>query len=157
MLVSQQSADDTLDYIQDIFHYFLINLSSQEKEKVSKYIDNFLRIYQESFNKRKDYLEGLFPTLTNNNWINEKNVPFVKPTFNKEPNVDDANSILSSISSLFESSELMGYFFMWHTSNDADANGAGSVGEKDEISDMAGVLLQLFGYTALVYPSIADS
>ena len=48
----------------------------------------------------------------------------------------------------------MGYFFMWHTSNDADANGAGSVGEKDEISDMAGVLLQLFGYTALVYPSI---
>ena len=154
MLVSQQSADDTLDYIQDVFHYFMSNLSSQEKVEVRKYIDNFLQVYQEGFNKRKDYLEELFPTLTKNNWINEKNVPFVKPTFNKEPNVDDANSILSSISSLFESSELMGYFFMWHTSNDADANGAGSVGEKDEISDMAGVLLQLFGYTALVYPSI---
>lgn len=59
---------------------------------------------------------------------------------------------------MYESDVVAGLFYMWHSERDADVNGGGSVSYKNsKLKDMAAILLQFFGYTALAYPDLRDA
>ena len=157
MLISQQESADALEYIKDVFHQFMIDVSSDTNTNTAEYTQKVLAAYKEGYEKRKAYINNFFPKVKSNSWINSENIPVVKPTFG-EPNGKDRDRIFDTISSLYESDVVAGFFYMWHSERDADVNGGGSVSYKNsKLEDMAAILLQFFGYTALAYPDLKDA
>lgn len=157
MLISQQNSEDVLSYIRDVFHYFMIELSSEDNINTEDYIQKLLAAYKKCFEERKNYISDVFPNLESQDWINSEKVPVVKPTL-PEPDKVDTDNIFNAINLLFENQELAGFFYMWHSKEDAGVNGAGSVSyQNSKLDDMSAVLFQFFGYTAIVYPSIRDA
>lgn len=157
MLVSQQEPEDFLSYIKDVFHQFMIDVSADENTNTTEYIQKVLAAYKNCYTRVKSYVNDIFPELVNGNWIKSEKVPVVKSKLD-EPVSKDSDSIFNAISSLYESDIIAGFFYMWHSEKDADVNGGGSVNyQNSKLDNMAAILLQFFGYTALVYPTLRDA
>lgn len=157
MLVSHQEPEDVLSYIKDVFHQFMINVSSDENTNITEYTQKVLATYKNCYAMVKSYVNDIFPKLSNNNWIKLEKVPVVKPKL-VEPAGKDSDRIFNAISSLYESDIIAGFFYMWHSEKDANVNGGGSVNyQNSKLDDMAAILLQFFGYTSLAYPTLRDA